>query len=209
MKRDYFSKKATNERLEALIEAVNEKTEHLAERVEDCAEAIADIQSRRESPGFAAAFREACVQTLFATEQTKIRRFGTLLGGSLHAKDWVEISGDLTSFIRAIAQLGEKDIKALKLLEAVFLDVIKVYPNMHDPNPFTERAAELLKAARQDGFHPDDFYSYCRRLEGFGLAMEVPRNPSRMAPGDYCFRPTRPGLNLLSLLANREPNPES
>ena len=73
---------------------------------------------------------------------------------------------------------------------------------MNDPNPFTEKAQELLKAAGEAGFHRDDFYAYCRRLEGFGLAMEVPRNTSRMAPGDYCFRPTRKGLELLRLLAD-------
>src|SRR5260370_34515075 len=54
--RAYFSAKATNERLDALIEAVNEKTEYLTERVQDNTKAIADIQSRTESREFAAAF---------------------------------------------------------------------------------------------------------------------------------------------------------
>src|SRR5579863_4917310 len=91
--RAYFSAKATNERLDALIEAVNEKTEYLTGRVEGNTRAIADIQSRIESHEFTAAFREASVQTLFATEQIKIRRFGAILGGSLGAEDWLEFSG--------------------------------------------------------------------------------------------------------------------
>lgn len=197
--RQYLSSKAINERLEALIEAVNEKVEDLRGQVKD---EIADIQSRIDSPAFASAFREAAVQTLFATEETKIKRFGALLGGSLSAEDWPEVSSDLTTFIKAIAQLGEKDIESLRLIHTVFVDVVRVYPNMNDPNPFTEKAQELLKAAGEAGFHRDDFYAYCRRLEGFGLAMEVPRNTSRMAPGDYCFRPTRKGLELLRLLAD-------
>ena len=207
--REYFSKKATNERLEALIEAVNDKTEYLTGRVGENTKAIADIQARIGSSEFTAAFREASVQTLLATEQTKIRRFGAILGGAVAAKDWPEISADLTSFIKAIAQLGEKDIEALRLLHTVFADVVTVYPNMHDPNPFTEKAQELLKIVAEAGFHRDDFYAHCRRLEGFGLAMEVPRNTSRMAPGDYCFRPTRSGLKLLTLLGNEKTNPKT
>jgi|ERR1700741_2136806 len=46
---------------------------------------------------------------------------------------------------------------------------------MRDPNPFTEKVQELLKAAVEAGFHRDDFYAHCRRLEGFGLAIEVPK----------------------------------
>jgi hypothetical protein len=198
--RDYFSRKATNERLEALIGAVNEKTEYLSESVTGNTKAIADIKSRIESAEFAAAFREACIQTLFTSDREKVRRFGAVLGASIAAEDWAETSGDLASFIQAIAQLGESDVRTLGILQSVFADVVKVYPNMHDPNPFTERQQELLKASRDHGFHKDDFYAHCRRLEGFGLAMEVLRNPSRMALGDYCFRPTRRGLRLFSLL---------
>lgn len=201
--REYFSRKATNERLEALIGAINEKTEYLNESVEGNTKAVADIQSRIESAEFAAAFREACIQTQFANGREKVRRFGAVLGASMTAEDWAETSGDLANFIQAIAQLSESDIRTLGILHSVFADVVKVYPNMHDPNPFTERQQELLRAAREHGFQLDDFYAHCRRLEGFGLAMEVLRNPSRMALGDYCFRPTRRGLRLLSLLESK------
>lgn len=201
--RQYFSHKATNERLEALINAVNEKTENLSERVAGNTKAITDIKSRVESAEFAASFREACIQTLLASEREKVRRFGAVLGASVTAEDWAETSGDLASFIQALAQLSERDICALRILHSVFADVVKAYPNMQDPNPFTERQQELLSAARGHGFHQDDFYAHCRRLEGFGLAMEVLRNISRMALGDYCFRPTRRGLRLLSLLGSK------
>jgi hypothetical protein len=202
--RQYFSSKATNERLEILIEAVNSKVEDLKEEVNDHTQKIADIKSRIDSAAFAAAFREASVQTLFATEEVKIERFGALLGNAVRAEEWPEVSSDLTTFVKTIAQLSEKDIDSLRLLGAVFAEVVKVYPNMHDPNPFTEKALELLKVAGEAGFHRDDFYAHCRRLEGFGLAMEVPRNTSRMAPGDYCFRPTRTGMKLLRLLVEKK-----
>ena len=39
-----------------------------------------------------------------------------------------------------------------------------------------------------------------RALNGFGLAIEVVRNTSRMQPHEYCFRPTRRGVALLEYL---------
>jgi hypothetical protein len=198
--RDYFSQRARDDRLEALITALREMIERLTSQVEGNAKAISEIQSRLESPQFTAAFREACIQTAFTSEPERASRFGIILGNSLIADRWLETSDDLPSFIKEIARLDPKDIRILQLLRTVFADVIKTYPNMHDPNPFTERQQDLLKAARDAGFEPDDLYSHCKRLEGFGLAIEVLRNPGRMNLGDYCFRPTRRGLKLLSLL---------
>jgi len=125
-----------------------------------------------------------------------------MLGGAVAPEDWSHVSKDLAGFIRAVAQLQGGDVQALELLNLVFADVIKVYPNMHDPNVFTEREQELLQAIDGAGIDREDFYSSCRRLEGFGLAMEVPRNPTRMSPGEYCFRASRRGLRLLRLLEN-------
>jgi hypothetical protein len=139
-------------------------------------------------------------ETWRTDEAKKIKRFAAILGNSVAPNDELDVSEDVSDFIRAVAQLSERDIQALQILYSVFADVVKVYPNLHDPNVFTERAGQLLKKVDESKIHRDDFYSYCKRLEGFGLAIEVPRNTSRMAPGDYCFRPTRRGLKLLSLL---------
>jgi hypothetical protein len=165
---------------------------------------IDDIKSRIASSEFTAAVREATVQTIFTAEEAKIGQFGEILANAASAHDWSEISGNLTSFIREIAQLSQADIKALTLLGDLFAEMFKTYPNMHDPNPFTEKLRVLMSMAKTAGFHPDDFYSHCSRLEGFGLAMEVPRNISRMALGDYCFRPTRRAFKLLKLLGDRQ-----
>lgn len=200
--RAYFSGRAMAERVNALIDAVNEKVNNLVGRVNR----IDEIQARIQSGEFGSAFREASVQAHFSTEPVKMTYYAAVLGGSLSASYWSDISSSLSSYIKAIAQLSEKDMECLRLLNSVFEGVVKTYPNMHDPNPFTEKAQELLKVAGQAGFHRDDFYAHCRRLEGFGLAMEVPRNTSRMAPGDYCFRPTRSGVRLMELLADERHN---
>lgn len=202
--REHFSQKAFKARVGALTDALNEKVEYESSERQKLGKTVSELQSRLNSREFTESFREACVQTLLTTDSKRVRRFGAILGGSVVADDWPQPSEDAITFIKAIAQLSEKDIQALGLLHTVFADVVTVYPNMDDPNPFTEKVQELLKVATEPNFHRDDFYAHCRRLEGFGLAMEVPRNPSRMAPGDYCFRPTRPGLRLLEFLDNEK-----
>jgi hypothetical protein len=176
------------------------KIESVQERIEGNQEQIAALRSKVESPPFRAAVRLAMEETWRTDEAKKIKRFAAILGNSVAPNDELDVSEDVSDFIRAVAQLSERDIQALQILYSVFADVVKVYPNLHDPNVFTERAGQLLKKVDESKIHRDDFYSYCKRLEGFGLAIEVPRNTSRMAPGDYCFRPTRRGLKLLSLL---------
>lgn len=69
-----------------------------------------------------------------------------------------------------------------------------------DPNPFTEKIQDFKDAITASGLTVEEFQSVCDRLRGFGLAAEVLRNISRMAPADYCYRPTRRGLKLLRLL---------
>jgi hypothetical protein len=200
--REHFSQKAVNQRFQALHNATNRKIDavmrHLSAEAKTAAEDI--VRERMNSTEFNAAVRESCVRALLTTEEEKIGRFGAVLGGIATQDDLLKSASDGPSYIRAVAELGETDIQTLSILRSVFADVYQTYPNLHDPNPFTERFQDLIKSSRDAGFYPDDFYSYCRRLEGFGLAMEVPRNPSRMAPGDYCFRATLRGLKLLALI---------
>ncbi len=75
-------------------------------------------------------------------------------------------------------------------------------PNLNLPNAFSDEMDALRKAA-DARMHRDDFYAHCQRLSGAGLAIEVVRNSSRMAPDEYCFRPTRRGLKLVKLLGGR------
>jgi hypothetical protein len=69
-----------------------------------------------------------------------------------------------------------------------------------DPNPYTERLVRVLEAVDAAGIPRDEFYARCSRLNGFGLAIEVPRNNAREAPGDHCFRLTGRAARLMRLL---------
>lgn len=111
---------------------------------------------------------------------------------------------DLASYIRDLARLGTDDIRMLKLMREVYEPAIRTTPNMHDPNYFTQHFGKYKTMVQERGIHSDDAVSLGVRLSGFGLACEVPRNTTHQAPGEYCFRPTRRGLYLLSLLEAAE-----
>lgn len=124
----------------------------------------------------------------------------SILVGSVDPNLISDSSADAASLIRDVAQLSQMDLAVLRHLEEAFASLFPTYPNMHDPNVFTEKFQDFKDAVRRSGLHPEEFQSECERLRGFGLAAEVLRNPSRMSPSDYCYRPTRRGLKLLRLL---------
>jgi hypothetical protein len=115
---------------------------------------------------------------------------------------------DLATYIHDLARLGLDDVQMLKLLRDAYREPIRTTPNMHDPNYFTEHFAEFKEMATDLKIHPDDCVALGARLSGFGLAYEVMWNSSRQSTGEHCFRPTRRGVYLLSLLEAAETPPQ-
>lgn len=184
--REQYSRQALERRFRAMTDAVNSKVDAVSARV--------------DSPAVAEAVRVAIEETWRTTDINKVKRFGVILGGSIAegTQDKLEQAADI---IRTVAQLHDRDIRALESLYLPNADIMRQYSNLHDPNPFVERWPNVVRqAASSAGLAGDEFFSTCKRLEGFGLAIELPRNPSRMQPGEYSFRPTRRGERLLSLL---------
>jgi hypothetical protein len=161
---------------------------------------VKEIQSRIEGPQFQEAVATACEEAARATDKERIDQFAAVLVGSLLPSSWADPNLDLATLIRDLAQLGTEDIRALDVLRTAFRDVIAHLPNLDDPNQFAEHIQDYTSAIGVNHFDPEDFYAACARLNGFGLAIEVVRNPSRMRPHEYLFRPTRRGLTLLDYL---------
>lgn len=188
--RNYYSWAAVNERLSALIDAVNSKTNALEARV--------------DSPASAEAVRLAVEETWRTTDVERVKRYGAILGNSIADKDNPNAMDEAVEHIRAVAQLSDRDIQALRALLTPGVSlVMQRYSNLHDPNPFMEQWENVAKAAAAEKLTGDDFYSACKRLEGFGLAIELPRNPARQSPGEYAFRPTRRSERLVALLQGK------
>src|SRR2546425_7837966 len=193
--RKHFSKQAANERIAALLSALESTIRRLEAD-------IRKVSARLESPEFVEALCAAVDQTLRTSDAAKIRRFAAILGYSSIGAVNSAVLQEASAYIRDVSQLGEADIEALQILHLIQAAIFAWHTATTDPNPFTERLGEVLTAVDRSGMTREEFYSRCSRLNGFGLAIEVQRNDSRMAPGDHCFRITSRGLRLVNMISD-------
>jgi len=192
------------ERVKALLSALQEEFQRDRQRLEKAQLEIEVVKEKINSPEFVDSLVLAADEAQRTRSERKVERLGVVLANALLAEDYDAVAGDdLVGFIRDLSSLTEGDVKALQFLAHLFRDQIRERPEMDDPNEFTMLIGSYLRGIAGMNVHPDDFYSRCSRLTGFGLATEVGRNPTRMAPKDHCFRPTRGGLRLLKLLATK------
>jgi hypothetical protein len=76
------------------------------------------------------------------------------------------------------------------------------------PNVFTQRAQELAvqiamalgQNTDRDTFSREEGYMICARLQGFGLAHEIPVSSRELPLANYSFRLSVQGMRLLKLL---------
>jgi hypothetical protein len=111
---------------------------------------------------------------------------------------------DLASYIHDLSRLGTDDIQFLKLLKSENLEAIRTGPNLNIADAFSSRFDNFRSTLARLKIDPDDGISIGARLAGFGLAYEAPRMNSGQSPVEHCFRPTKRGLYLLSLLEAAE-----
>jgi hypothetical protein len=198
---EHFSKDAFKAKINTLLELLDGDLRSLRKRVDKYDEKFDAISRKIESPEFAETLLVAINETVRTTNQNKVKRFALILGYTLTSDEESNSWDDAAAFIRAIAQLGDEDIRALKILHSEQSYLFPIdddgYP---DPNSFTEGINEVLLAVDESGMSRDEFYSRCSRLNGFGLAIEVQRNDGRMALGDYCFRITGLGMRLIEMI---------
>jgi len=166
-----------------------------------------ELNERINSPAFVETVAVAANETVRTTDRRKIARFGAILGGQLSSDTstsdaWEEAR----AHIRALSQLGERDIEALGLLEEIQGPLVPrrldsaTPTDVLDPNFFTERYSELVVLLRKRGISREEFFSRCGKLTGFGLTLEVQRNNGRMSPSDHCYRLTMNGTRLIDML---------
>jgi len=198
--KDQFSGSSRFARIEYLLNGFRLKLNMLESEIGDAKEQIGSIKTKLESEKFGEAVMVACEESVRSPSVKKIDQLASVLTGSLTANEWADPNEDVGVMIRDIAQLGERDLKVLGILATVHAPAIKSAPNLFEPDAFSRETGTLMRHVAESGIHPDDFLSTCERLGGFGLAAEVPRNTSHMASHDYCYRPTRRGLALLSCL---------
>jgi hypothetical protein len=195
---ELFSNKSRTDRISYLLAGFRLKVRELDSRVGELERE--NIKAEVDSPQFKEALFLAIEETSRTLNEKKVNRYASILAHSLMPEEQVDLSIDLSTLIRDVSQLGDQDIRVLSILRSIYANVMAQQPNVHDPNPYTEKIGEFRHAIVDSRLHSDDFRAICERLSGFGLAAEVLRNPSRMNFNDFCYRPTHRGLKLLTLL---------
>jgi hypothetical protein len=155
-----------------------------------------------------------------AFNDKKRERYVKLIGNALRSETQIQ---DVTTLVQTIEQLGERDLTVLKVINKIMNkpgdwrpqknpgigDVMKVHPNV-----FTERAQEfaaqiaiaLGQKTDANTFSREEGYMVCARLQGFGLAHEIPVSPRELPLTNYSFRLSVQGMRLLKLLDEDVPN---
>jgi hypothetical protein len=194
--RDCYSERAVRERINALLEAVNDKINAIAADVDR-------TNARLASGAYAEPIRLAMEESWRTTDTEKVKRFGAILGNSI-ASDDSDSPRDAAEFVRTVAQLTDSDIQALESLCIIQNHMFGSLSGGDDPStdPSTTMFADIVRADGEKKLADDDFYSSCKRIEGFGLAIELPR--SHLKPANYVFRPTRRGDKLFRLLKTND-----
>jgi hypothetical protein len=138
----------------------------------------------------------------FGARARKVKRFAAIVTNAATNERSEQEYEDATSFIRALDELSEDDIKVLKHLYCHQSHIVSERHNMGYNDFFYNKSMEnMLMDARNLGLQMDEFYSRCGRLTGYGLALELNNRSAAMGnPDDFCFRMTLLGKRLIEML---------
>jgi hypothetical protein len=189
----HYSARAAMERVHMLLNCLEEKVRQQGLTLDS-------LRTTIDDSGFVKALLDSVEGSIRSTDRRYIERLAAVLGGTLcHSlPNWDEAAALINDLIR----LTEKDIKALCIMCNVFYGIPTGMQQVAVSGYFTSKLPALVKAYRAAGFGWDEFYSHAARLAGFGLAIEVHINHSKMIEEDvhYCFRQTGRGEVLARLL---------
>lgn len=192
----------SNARAGALAAGLREGLGEHAERLDELERRLAGSEAEE-------AVVVAVQRTINAARLERARQFGRIIGATAAqpSPNWQEA----TQFIRALEQLGDQDIVALRVLwriQRVAYRSGDVPGAMSvDANDYTATWKEVLVHARSRKFDLDDWYSECGRLAGFGLVIPTQPNPAHQGPDATCYRLTGRAVRFMALLGTKVPAP--
>jgi hypothetical protein len=195
--RRFYSDAAKERRVMALLEALESEIRRHDQTIETI------LHNLKSPDGFTQTLVETAEIAMRTIDIMKIKRFAAILGFSVtygdENTDWDEV----TAYIRDISQLTDQDIETLRILYTVYSQLFSGDSIDLNPNQFVDRMKYVTQATQMAGMQPDEFYSRCLRLSGFGLAIEVQKTPN-VAFGHYCFRPMSRGKRLITMIQHLE-----
>jgi len=192
--RQFISQAEQKARVRALFEAIEWYVREHDKKIEELA-----LEKQLEKPEAKEAVIAAVTEALLSPDLNKIKRFAAILGhefiGSGSTTEWE----DAAAYIRALSQLGDNDIRVLRILHQQQRTAFIGHEQKPDQPQFARTMERILITAEQGGISREDVYSCCARVNGFGLTLQMER-PRGMVAVDYVYRLTRHGKHLIDIL---------
>ena len=184
-----------DERIEFLLTAIVEQLE-----VHDI---DIEILKRLDQPEFNRLLAVALQRIFFGANQRKVKRFAAVVTEAAVSEKTEQEYEDAASFIRALDELSEDDLRILKLFFHYQRDlVIERHAMPHAIFFEGNRMTSLQDGIIQLGMQIDDVYSRSNRLVGYGLLLPLERTQSQGDINVKYFRMTLLGKRLITVLIN-------
>ena len=192
--RQFFSQAERRARVKALFESVEWYIQRHEKKIEEL-----ELEDQLQRTEAKEAIIAAVTEALLSPDSNKIKRFAAILGhefiGNGSKTDWENAA----SYIRDLSQLGDDDIRVLRILHELQRAAFIGHDQKPDQPQFAGTMERALITAEREGMSREDVYSRCARLNGFGLTLQMER-PRGMVAVDYVYRLTRHGKHLIDIL---------
>jgi hypothetical protein len=173
------------------------------ERLQVHEDDIDNILERLDEPELTRLIAVAVERIFFLANERKIKRFAAVIANAVTEERTEQELEDAASFIRALDELSEDDLRVLK----VFYHYQKDYVSEGHAMPHAiffegNRMTTLQEGIRTLGMQIDDVDSRCNRLVGYGLLVSLERSQHYGDINYHYFRMTLFGKRLMILLIN-------
>jgi hypothetical protein len=168
--RNFFSKRQAEERVKALLQALEWYVRENERRIEDLSDQI-------NAPEFIETLLVATRETLHTANVAKIKRFARVLGHELISDSDARSYEDAAAYIRTLSELGEADIETLALI-AAFQAYVSSGEALSSYKSnwgwlFWGMMKGIYGEIEKQSIPFDEFRSRCSKLNGYGLLHKV------------------------------------
>jgi|GEM_PF-1765073 len=160
-----------------------------------------DVLKRLDQPEFNRLLSVAIERIFFGANQRKVKRFAAVVTEAAINEKTEQEYEDAASFIRALDELSEDDLRVLKLFFHYQQDlVIERHAMPHAIFFDGTRMTRLQEGILQLGMQIDDANSRSNRLVGYGLLLPLERTQAQGDINVKYFRMTLLGKRLMLIL---------
>jgi hypothetical protein len=178
---------------------------HLVEFYEGLGKDIEALEEQISSPEHIQMVAVAIERIFWGANERKAARFAAVVASTISFGKKEQDVEDAASFIRALDELSEDDLKVLAHLHQHQGEIVQENHAMPYNSFFQDnRMRIMLEQAANLGIQMDEFYARCGRLTGYGLAIPLERRPDSVGPDSFAFRITLLGKRLILILLNAE-----